>query len=256
MYKVAFTFMAPILRVKNLHHTYGISLIQFEVEENNIVGFLGPNGSGKTTLFRILSTLLFPKEGEIYFKDTNLLTQKMRVRKYIGVVFQSPSLDKKLTIYENMIHQGHLYGLYGEHLKSKIEELLELFRLADRKKDRIEILSGGLQRRVEIAKALLHEPTCLLLDEPSTGLDPSSRLDLWNYLLLLKKKGVTCLLTTHLMDEAEKCDVVGILNQGKMVAWGSPLELKKGIQEEVIVKKSTLEDVFFQKTGHHFGAQS
>src|SRR5437762_7661413 len=158
------------------------------------------------------------------------------VRRQIGVVFQAQSIDLKLSAYENLRHQGHLYGLHGSALKARIQEMLGRVALADRAKDRAETFSGGMQRRLELAKGLLHHPSVLLLDEPTTGLDPGARRDLWEYLRILRdEERVTIIVTTHLMEEAERCDRLAILNQGHMVAIGTPLELKREIGGDVIL---------------------
>src|SRR6185312_13083485 len=157
------------------------------------------------------------------------------VRRRIGVVFQSKSVDLKLTATENLWHQGHLYGLRGAALKSRIQEMLERVALADRAKDKVETFSGGMQRRVELAKGLMHRPSVLLLDEPTTGLDPGARRDLWLYLDMLRQQdGVTVLVTTHLMEEAERCSRLAILSHGKVVGLGTPAELKSEIGGDVI----------------------
>src|SRR5262245_59964908 len=185
---------ASAVEVRDLRHRYGdreaLKGISFEVARGEVFGLLGPNGGGKTTLFRILSTLMVPTSGSARIFDATLdagaspavLTA---VRKQIGVAFQAYSLDRQLTLAENLTHQGHLYGFAGRPLRRRVEELLEQFRLADRGRDRVATLSGGLGRRVDLAKAMLHRPKLLLLDEPSTGLDPGARRDLWDHLLAL-----------------------------------------------------------------------
>jgi ABC-2 type transport system ATP-binding protein len=158
------------------------------------------------------------------------------VRRQIGVVFQAQSVDQKLTAYENLWHQGHLYGLRGAALKKRVGEILARVGLADRAKERVETFSGGMQRRVELAKGLLHHPAVLLLDEPTTGLDPGARRDLWQYLQTLRdEEHVSVLVTTHLMEEAERCDRLAILNEGNLVALGTPAELKSEIGGDVIM---------------------
>jgi ABC-2 type transport system ATP-binding protein len=161
------------------------------------------------------------------------------VRRHLGVVFQHPSLDGKLTVFENLMCHGHLYGMHGATLTRRIGEMLERVRVADRKDDRVETLSGGLQRRVELAKALLHAPPILILDEPSTGLDPGARRDFLQYLRELRERdGVTVVLTTHYMDEAERCDRVAILHRGKLASIGAPIELKNHVGGDVVVLQS------------------
>jgi ABC-2 type transport system ATP-binding protein len=209
----------------------GLSLTVFPGE---IFGVLGPNGGGKTTLFRILSTGLRPTAGTARVLGLDVMSQRARVREKIGVVFQHPSLDKELSLEENMIHQGRLYGLSGRFLHERVGELLGRLSLADRSRDRVKTLSGGLQRRGEVAKGLLQGPELLLLDEPSTGLDPGARRDLWAYLAELKGEGVTVLVTTHLMEEAERCDRLLIVHRGRAVALGTPSALKEAIGGDVI----------------------
>lgn len=230
--------LAPI-ELDALTHNYGHRLaldnLSFRVEHAQIFGLLGPNGSGKTTLFRILSTLMVPSAGHARIQGFDVGTEPNRVRQQTGIVFQARSLDIKLTVAENLKHQGHLYGLSGALLKSRIHEVLGRVGLRDRAKEMVETLSGGMQRRVELAKGLIHSPSVLLLDEPSTGLDPGARRDLWQYLRTLRDQdGVTVLVTTHMMEEAENCDRLAILNEGRLVALGSPAELKLEIGGDVI----------------------
>jgi ABC-2 type transport system ATP-binding protein len=227
------------LTTDRLTHRYGdrvaLDQVCLRVNAREIFGLLGPNGGGKTTLFRILSTLVRPTTGSASILGLDLARDTGAIRCRLGVVFQAPSLDKKLTVRENLAHQGHLYGLSGKPLGERIDHLLLEFNLCDRTRDLVETLSGGLQRRVEIAKCLLHRPEILLLDEPSTGLDPGARIDLWQTLYRLRdQQGVTVLLTTHLMEEAERCDRVAIIDRGKIVAEGAPEELRSAIGGEVI----------------------
>jgi ABC-2 type transport system ATP-binding protein len=197
---------------------------------------LGPNGSGKTTLFRILSTLMVPTAGRAVVMGCDASEDAARLRRQIGVVFQAQSVDPKLTAYENLWHQGHLYGLRGAGLNARISEMLTRVGLADRAEERVETFSGGMQRRIELAKGLLHRPGVLLLDEPTTGLDPGARRDLWQYLQTLRdEEHVSVLVTTHLMEEAERCDRLAILNEGNLVALGTPAELKSEIGGDVVL---------------------
>jgi ABC-2 type transport system ATP-binding protein len=230
----------PIISVRDLVHRYqnrtALGGISFDVRPAELFGLLGPNGSGKTTLFRILSTLMAPSAGTAVIAGLNVVRDPAELRRHIGVVFQAQSVDPKLTAYENLWHQGHLYGLHGPALKARIEEILTRVGLLDRAQDRVESFSGGMQRRVELAKGLLHHPEVLLLDEPTTGLDPGARRDLWQYLRVLRdQEHVSVIVTTHLMEEAERCDRLAILNEGKLVALGTPEELTREIGGDVIL---------------------
>jgi ABC-2 type transport system ATP-binding protein len=214
--------------------TQALAGVGFAVAPGEIFGFLGPNGGGKTTLFRILATLARPDRGEIQVFGSDLLREPAAMRRRLGVVFQSPSLDLLLTVAENLTHQGHLYGLHGRDLEARIAEALDRFGLTDRRDQRARELSGGLRRRAEIAKALLHRPGLLLLDEPSTGLDPLARRDLWSTLEELRRNGVTVLLTTHFMEEGDRCDRLALIDRGTVVAEGSPASLKEAIGGDVV----------------------
>lgn len=234
------TSVPPVISVQNLVHRYenrtALNGVSFDVRPAELFGLLGPNGSGKTTLFRILSTLMVPTSGRALVMGFDAAQEPASLRRQIGVVFQAQSVDPKLTAYENLWHQGHLYGLRGSALKRRVEEILTRVGLADRAKERVETFSGGMQRRIELAKGLLHHPGVLLLDEPTTGLDPGARRDLWQYLQILRdEEHVSVLVTTHLMEEAERCDRLAIMNEGNLVALGTPAELKSEIGGDVIL---------------------
>jgi ABC-2 type transport system ATP-binding protein len=234
----------PVISVQNLVHRYesrtALNGVSFDVRPAELFGLLGPNGSGKTTLFRILSTLMIPTGGRALVMGCDAAQDAARLRRLIGVVFQAQSIDPKLTAYENLWHQGHLYGLSGGALKKRIGEILSRVGLADRASERVETFSGGMQRRIELAKGLLHHPGVLLLDEPTTGLDPGARRDLWQYLQMLREEEqVSVLVTTHLMEEAERCDRLAIMNEGNLVALGTPTELKSEIGGDVILLDAT-----------------
>jgi ABC-2 type transport system ATP-binding protein len=229
-----------VIAVQGIVHRYqdrtALNGISFEVRPAELFGLLGPNGSGKTTLFRILSTLMVPTAGTATIVGFDAVQQPAALRRHIGVVFQAQSVDPKLTAYENLWHQGHLYGLRGADLKKRIDEILTRVGLLDRAKDRVETFSGGMQRRIELAKGLLHHPQVLLLDEPTTGLDPGARHDLWQYLQILRdEEHVSVIVTTHLMEEAERCDRLAILSEGNLVALGTPDELTREIGGDVIL---------------------
>lgn len=235
---------APVISVQNLVHRYeertALNGISFDVRSAELFGLLGPNGSGKTTLFRILSTLMVPTAGRATIMGCDVAEDPARLRRQIGVVFQAQSVDAKLTAYENLWHQGHLYGLRGSVLQKRIGEILSRVGLADRAGEKVESFSGGMQRRIELAKGLLHHPGVLLLDEPTTGLDPGARRDLWQYLQMLRdEEHVSVLVTTHLMEEAERCDRLAILSEGNVVALGTPEELKSEIGGDVVLLQAS-----------------
>src|SRR2546425_10060458 len=250
----------PVIVLRDLVHRYGdrtaLNGVSFDVRAAELFGLLGPNGSGKTTMFRILSTLMVPVGGRAVILGQDAARDPSRLRREIGVVFQAQSIDLKLTAAENLWHQGHLYGLHGPALRNRIKEILERVGLADRANERAETFSGGMQRRLELAKGLLHGPRVLLLDEPTTGLDPGARRDLWQYLRTLRdEEQVTVLVTTHLMEEAERCDRLAILNEGKLVALGTPTELKREIGGDVIVLEVSRPDALAMKIQSRFNAE-
>lgn len=234
---------APAISARDVKHQYGeraaLRGLTFEIKRGEIFAFLGPNGGGKTTLFRLLSTLIPLRSGEVNVLDFDLRSQVHEIRQRIGVVFQAPSLDKKLTVRENLRHQAALHGLRGPLLAEREREMLQRLGLADRSDDLVEKLSGGMRRRVELAKGMLHRPGLLLLDEPSTGLDPGARSDLWEYLELVRRRdGVTVVLTTHLLEEADKADRIAILSEGSLVALDSPSSLRSSLGGDSITLES------------------
>lgn len=199
----------------------------FRIHPGEVFGFLGPNGGGKSTLFRLLSTLVPLQTGTVSVLALDLSRDVLEVRRRLGVVFQSPSLDRKLSVAENIDCAGALYGLSGRDLRSARDHALASAGLTERAGDRVETLSGGLRRRVELAKATLHRPSLLLLDEPSTGLDPGARVDLWDGLRRLRAEaGVTVVFTTHLLEEAERADRLALLHEGRLVALDTPDALR------------------------------
>jgi len=238
--------------IDKVGYAYGSAValheVSFRVPRGEIFGLLGPNGGGKSTLFRLLSTLVAMQRGTVHVFGRDLRRERAQVRPSMGVVFQSPALDGKLSVEENLRHQGHLYGLRGAVLRERIDRSLQRFRLSDRRGQRTEFLSGGLQRRVELAKSLLHAPQLLVLDEPSTGLDPGARHDLWSQLEEVRAQdGVTVLMTTHILEEAEGCDQVAILDQGHLVVTGAPQALEAQLGGDVIsIRASDLRDVAAQ----------
>jgi len=224
--------MTPIIEVKNFTKRYGsftaVDNISFEVEEGSVFAFLGPNGAGKSTTINTLCTIFEKTEGTLRIDGKDTATQKNEVRQAIGVVFQDSTLDKNMTIEENLQMHCVFYRVPKNEVKERIAFVLELVDLADWRKRQVSALSGGMKRRVEIARALIHFPKVLFLDEPTTGLDPQTRAHIWDYIVKLQKeKNITMFLTTHYMDEAEICDQVAIMDGGKIVALDRPFELKK-----------------------------
>ncbi len=232
------------IKVENLTKKFdentAVDSISFEIENGGVFGLLGPNGAGKTTTISMLSTILSPTSGTATVNGTNILTDPDGVRKSIGIVFQDQSLDEELTAYENMDFHGRLYHISKEVRQPKITELLELVGLEDRKNDLVKTFSGGMRRRLEIARGLLHKPKVLFLDEPTLGLDPQTRNHLWEYIKKLNAdKGITIILTTHYMDEADKlCNRVAIIDKGKIIAMDTPPKLKDRIGGDIITIKS------------------
>ena len=247
-----------VIQLKNLRHQYGdrtaLAGVSFDVRPAEIFGLLGPNGSGKTTTFRILSTLMVPTGGSAEILGDDVARQPAAVRRNIGVVFQAQSIDVKLSAEENLTVIGNIYGLHGAPLKQRVAEMLARVGLADRAKEKAETFSGGMQRRLELAKGLLHHPSVLLLDEPTTGLDPGARRDLWQYLQVLRdEENVTVLVTTHLMEEAERCDRLAIYAEGRVVALGTPAALKSEIGGDILLLETDEPESIAQRIEQRFG---
>lgn len=232
---------APLaLSVSKVAYRYGervaLGGISFAVAPGQMFGLLGPNGSGKSTLFKLLSTILAPQSGAMQIFGVDVAKDPAAVRRLIGVVFQSPALDKQLTVAENLRYHARLYGIPRKPAEARTNALLKRFDLLARRDELVLKLSGGLRRKVELAKAILTRPKLLILDEPSTGLDVSARIELWQLLGELRQEqdGPTVLLTTHLMDEADRCDRLAILDEGKLLADETPDALKDAIGGDVI----------------------
>ncbi|MFM8315812.1 MAG: ABC transporter ATP-binding protein [Deltaproteobacteria bacterium] len=253
----------PILKVKDLVYSYpgqkqpALRNISLEVNEASIFGILGPNGGGKSTTFKILSTLMKPQQGEVKICGVDVVRQPGQVRSFLGVVFQAPALDKKLTVEENIYHQGHLYGIRGAALIQKTEALLKRLGLWEKKDEKTENLSGGQKRRLEITKSLIHNPKILILDEPTTGLDPLARREVWNYLKFLREKEkITILVTTHLLDEAEDCDEIALIDKGQVVCCGNPSKLRNDLGGNVVNIKSPHPNELSEKICNQFNLSS
>lgn len=238
-----------MIRVENLTKTFGefraVDDISFQVGKGEIFAFLGPNGAGKTTTIKMLTTLLTPTNGTLEIDGLDPRVQPNEVRKRFGIVFQDPSLDGDMTAYENMELHGVFYHVPRKLRVERTERLLRLFELWERRNHQVKLFSGGMKRRLEIARGLLHTPKILFLDEPTLGLDPQTRNQLWTHVKNLnQEEGVTVFLTTHYMDEAERvAQRIAIIDQGKIVAQGSPQELKKQ------TGRDSLEEAFLALTG-------
>ncbi|MCX7723615.1 MAG: ATP-binding cassette domain-containing protein [Thermodesulfovibrio sp.] len=273
-----------MIKIEGISKSYGkvraLDSLTLEIKKGEIFGLLGPNGAGKTTTVKILTTLTKPDQGACFIDGINVINNPFEIKKIIGVVPQENNLERELTVYENLLIYGMLHRV--KDLKRKIDEILKIMELTEKKHSVVSTLSGGLQRRTLLARALLPEPKVLFLDEPSIGLDPHIRRELWQIIRKIKTEGRTVLLTTHYIEEAEAlCDRVGILSHGRLIALGSPSELKKDVGEYVVeftdkdgrliseichskeeayeiakqrsdgvmIRKSNLEDVFVKLTG-------
>ena len=244
-----------IVNVKNLTKVFknkkeivAVDDISFEIKKGEVFGLLGPNGAGKTTTLSILATLVKPTSGTAKINGFDILKQPHKVRKSIGIVFQNPSSDDLLTGYENLELHGLLYGVPKGVREKRIKKVLELVDMWERKDDQVKKYSGGMRRRVELARGLLHDPKILFLDEPTLGLDPQTREHIWNYIeKLVKEKKVTIIITTHYMDEADRlCDRIAIIDFGKIVVLDTPENLKRDLGGEIIrlkIKEPNLEKV-------------
>lgn len=238
-----------MIKVENLTKKFkeitAVNNISFEVKKGDIFAFLGPNGAGKTTTIKMLTTLLNPTNGKIKINGFDPTKDKDKARCSFGIVFQDPSLDDELTVYENMEFHGVLYGVEKKLRRQRTEQLLKFVELWDRKDDLVKTFSGGMKRRLEIARGLIHHPKILFLDEPTLGLDPQTRNHVWEYIKKMnKEEGMTIFFTTHYMAEAEKvADKIVIIDHGKIIQAGTLKEIR------LVTKKKTLEEAFLKLTG-------
>jgi ABC-2 type transport system ATP-binding protein len=241
--------MENIIETHNLTKKYGnftaVDNVTFDVKQGEIFAFLGPNGAGKTTTIKMLTTLANPTSGKIKINGFDPTRQQEQTRESFGIVFQDPSLDDELTAYENLDFHGMLYKVKKKDRKERIEQMLKFVELWDRRKDLVKHFSGGMKRRLEIARGFIHHPKILFLDEPTIGLDPQTRNHIWNYMKKLnKEEGITVFLTTHYMEEADKIsDRIAIIDHGKIIEQGTSAELK------VRTQTNSLEDAFLALTG-------
>jgi ABC-2 type transport system ATP-binding protein len=231
------------IRVEHLVKRYGsitaVDDVSFAVGEGELFGFLGPNGAGKSTTIHVLCTLLRPTGGQAFVAGLDVQREPTRVRRAIGLIFQDPSLDDRLTALENLDFHARIYNLPRALSHQRSEQLLQMVDLWDRRGDLVRTFSGGMKRRLEIARGLLHQPSVFFLDEPTIGLDPQTREHIWRYLLdLRRREGVTLFLTTHYMDEAERCDRIAIIDHGRIVALDTPDALKAGVGGDVVTLRT------------------
>jgi len=228
---------ARAIEVTDLHKRYGeveaVRGVSFSVGTGETFGFLGPNGAGKTTTINILCTLIRPTSGIARVAGLDVVSQRAEVRRRIGLVFQEPTLDNYLTAEENLRFHAELYGVPRQTTPDRIKQVLDLVGLWNRRSDQVMGFSGGMKRRLEIARGLLHSPRVLFLDEPTVGLDPQTRVHIWNYIdELRRREAITIFLTTHYMDEAEHCDRIAIIDQGTIVALDTPDALKASVAQD------------------------
>jgi ABC-2 type transport system ATP-binding protein len=230
---------ATVIDVSDLSRQFGqveaVRGVTFRVGEGEVFGFLGPNGAGKTTTIHMLCTILRPTAGQATVGGFDVVRQRSDVRRSIGLVFQNTTLDEALTAEQNLRFHAYAYGVPADLRERRIDELLSLVELAERRRDRVRSFSGGMRRRLEIARGLLHRPRVLFLDEPTLGLDPQTRRRIWEYLAELREReGLTVFMTTHYMDEAEQCDRIAVIDHGSIVALDTPAALKRAIGGDVI----------------------
>ncbi|WP_163970336.1 ATP-binding cassette domain-containing protein [Oceanobacillus halotolerans] len=249
--------MPTIVEVKNLKKRYkdfeAVKGVSFDVEQGEIFGFLGPNGAGKSTTINMLSTIIKPSSGTATINGYDIVQKRNKVRSSIGLIFQASTLDEKLTANENLMLHCKFYGVAKKLREERIQEVLQIVDLTDKRYNIVETFSGGMKRRLEIARGLLHYPRVLFLDEPTVGLDPQTRAHIWDYILKLKEKaGITIFLTTHYMDEAEICDRVAVMDHGALIALDKPVQLKKNVggdileiaTEDNVTAKSRIEETY------------
>jgi len=244
-----------VIKVQNLTKKFGslvaVKEVSFEVKPGEVFGFLGPNGAGKSTTINILCTILRPTSGTAWVSCCDVLKEPHRVRREIGIIFQDPSLDDRLTAEDNLRFHGYLYHMSEKQVKERIPEVLDLVELYDRRGEFVRKYSGGMKRRLEIARGLMHQPKLLFLDEPTLGLDPQTRAHIWDYVMKMRAEtNLTIFMTTHYMQEAEICDRIAIIDNGRIVDLDTPANLKSKHNEK------TLEEVFLKITGREIRQQA
>jgi ABC-2 type transport system ATP-binding protein len=238
---------------RNFNGLWAVDGVSFNVREGEIFGFLGPNGAGKTTTIKILCTLLKPSRGQAWISGFDVLKQPTDVRRSLGIIFQDPSLDDRLTAYENLKFHAIIYKVPRKERATRIDGVLQMTELVDRRNDLVRYFSGGMKRRLEIARGLLHEPRVLFLDEPTLGLDPQTRNRIWHYLHDLRRtKKITLFLTTHYMDEAENCDRIAVIDYGKIIALDTPENLKQMVKGDIVTVRTQDDNLAEKELGKKY----
>jgi ABC-2 type transport system ATP-binding protein len=251
----------PIIEVAGLEKRYGaveaVRGVDFQVEPGETFGFLGPNGAGKSTTINILCTLTRPTAGIARVAGHDVLTERDAVRRTIGLVFQDPTLDVELTAEQNLRFHAELYGVPKAGLRERIDDMLQMVGLGERRGSQVQTFSGGMRRRLEIARGLLHSPRVLFLDEPTIGLDPQSRASVWEYIgALRRREDITVFLTTHYMDEAEHCDRIAIIDSGRIVALDTPEALKAGVGKDRVQITTSDDEAAIAALRSRFGIEA
>jgi ABC-2 type transport system ATP-binding protein len=238
---------------KNFNGLWAVDGVSFRVNEGEIFGFLGPNGAGKTTTIKMLCTLLRPSRGQALISGFDVHKNPTEVRRSIGIIFQDPSLDDRLTAYENLNFHAIIYKVPRKNRNEQIDQVLTMVELADRRASLVRTFSGGMKRRLEIARGLLHEPKVLFLDEPTLGLDPQTRNRIWDYLHTLRRtKHITFFLTTHYMDEAENCDRIAVIDYVKIIALDTPDNLKRMLKGDIVTVRTENDDLAQKELGKKY----
>ncbi|KJS85828.1 MAG: ABC transporter ATP-binding protein [Peptococcaceae bacterium BICA1-8] len=250
-----------VIEVNNLVKKYNdftaVNNINFSVDEGEVFGFLGPNGAGKSTTIKILSTLLTLTSGKAYLNGYDVQKEPNKVRSSIGLVFQETTLDERLTAKENLVFHAMLYGIPKKIYQKRLQQVLEIVELTDRVDTLVKTFSGGMKRRLEIARGLLHYPKVIFLDEPTVGLDLQTRSRIWEYIHQLRKtEGVTIFLTTHYMDEAENCNRIAIIDNGKIVALNTPEKLKERVSGDIVTMASADNNRLYKRLINEFGLEA
>ncbi|MBE0433428.1 ATP-binding cassette domain-containing protein [candidate division WOR-3 bacterium] len=239
---------------KNYNGLWAVDGVSFHVREGEIFGFLGPNGAGKTTTIKMLCTLTQPSRGRASIAGFDIIKEPTAVRRSLGIIFQDPSLDDRLTAYENLKFHAMIYKVPRRERKERIDRVLKMTELEDRRRDQVRYFSGGMKRRLEIARGLLHEPKILFLDEPTLGLDPQTRSRIWDYLHGLRRaKKMTLFLTTHYMEEAENCDRIAVIDHGRIVALDKPENLKSTLKGDIVTVRTQDDDLAQQALAEKYG---